>query len=468
MGAGAYFRDADDYHDWWFYSNTALGAASAGETYKKLHEQLSEAGANAVIAWRFLDENKRGIDLALWRRAFVFGHVGLQVSLTLKALEAIGAVGVAHALRTAPPQRSIIDRAQEVAQAADRDPDAVAKLMQDLRENIAVAASHLLGGVPQGLHPSIPQPKPPEGAESVEEVRRLLDAYVAAHRDDLARDVARHGDPRKRPNFDPDQAADDRADQVRRLNYLSYQRNVIDGLRENLAKLEGFAGRERPESPSLNKALRKVLDDYDGFAKHPPEDLTPEVEAWLRDVERFRAEHPEALSPKASRDDRLLARLAAIGEYEVEYDDDAPTVFWHRPAGLACEWTRLGLVFRIILEHRPEPARIDAALDALCDEYDRLVARWPALLPELTSYILGVSRIMIPDRLHGDELAALQGDDGELDDAKVLASVTRGAISLTRYHDAPPSLEIDFRVTWEDEHPIEVQFDEDGEIYRWF
>jgi hypothetical protein len=466
MGAEAYFKDADDYHDWWFYSDTALGGASAGETYKKLHEQLSEAGANAVIAWRFLDENKRGIDLATWRRAFVFGHVGLQVSLTLKALEAIGAVGVAHALRTAPPRRSLIDRAQEVAQAADRDPDAVAKLMQDLRENIAVAASHLLG-VPQGLHPSIPPPRPPEGAESVEELRRLLDAYVAAHRDDLARDVARHGDQRKRPNFDPDQAADDRAKQGQRLSYLSYQRGEIDGLREKLDRLRSLAGRERPESPRLNKLLRKVLDDHDQFARQPPEDLTPEVEAWLRDVERFRGEHPEVLSPKASQDDRVLARLAAIGEYEVEYDDDAPTLFWHRPAGLPCDWTRLGLLFRIILEHRPEPARIDSALHALCDEYDRLVARWPALLPDLTSYILDDSRTMIPDRLHGDDLAALQGDDGELDDAKVLATVTHGTISLTRYHDAPPSPEINFRVTWEDEHPIEVQFDEDGEIYRW-
>ncbi|HWE40664.1 MAG TPA: hypothetical protein VG406_29230 [Isosphaeraceae bacterium] len=468
MGAGPIFKDAADYHDWWFFSGTALGGASAGETYKKLHEQLSEAGANTVIAARFLDENKRGIDLALWRRAFVFGHVGLQVSLTLRALEAIGAVGVAQALRTAPPQRSVFSRAQEIAQAADRDPDAVANLIKELRENIAVSAAHLLGGVPQGLHPSIPPPNPPEGAESVEEVRRLLDAYVAAHRDDLARDVARHGDPRKRPGFDPDRATDDRSNQVQRLNYLSYQRNAIDGLRENLGKLRGLAARERPESPRLNKALRKVLDDYDQFARHPPEDLTPEVEAWLRDFERFRADHPEVLAPRASQSDRVLARLAAIGDHEVEYDDDAPTVFWRQPAGLPCDWTRLGLLFRIVLDPRPDPARVDSALDALCDAYDRLVARWPTLLPELTRFVVDLSRDMIPDRLDGDDLSALQGDDGALDDAKVLATVTHGTIFLTRYHDAPASIEANFRVTWEDEHPLEVPFDEDGELCRWF
>ena len=48
MSAPAYFKDAADYHDWWFFSGTALGAASPGETFKMLHEQLSEAGANTV------------------------------------------------------------------------------------------------------------------------------------------------------------------------------------------------------------------------------------------------------------------------------------------------------------------------------------------------------------------------------------------------------------------------------------
>ena len=62
-----------------------LRRGEPGATFKMLHEQLSEAGANTVIAVRFLDENERGIDPQFWQRAFVFGHVGLQVSLTLRA-----------------------------------------------------------------------------------------------------------------------------------------------------------------------------------------------------------------------------------------------------------------------------------------------------------------------------------------------------------------------------------------------
>jgi hypothetical protein len=61
MSAPAYSKDAADNHDWWFFSCTALGAMSPGEPFKMLHEQLSEAGANAVIAVRFLDESDRAL-----------------------------------------------------------------------------------------------------------------------------------------------------------------------------------------------------------------------------------------------------------------------------------------------------------------------------------------------------------------------------------------------------------------------
>ena len=79
-----------------------------------LQEQLSEAGATTVIAFRFLDENDRGIDPQLWRRAFVFGQVGLQVSLSLRALEAIGALKVVRTLRSSPGQPSTVSVAQQM------------------------------------------------------------------------------------------------------------------------------------------------------------------------------------------------------------------------------------------------------------------------------------------------------------------------------------------------------------------
>ena len=162
-----------------------------------LHEQLSEAGANTVIAVRFLDENERGIDPQLWQRAFVFGHVGLQVSLTLRALEAIGAGGIVRALRSSPGGPSPVSLAQEMVRSGNYDPGEISGIIKGLRESIAVGISHVVGDVPEGLQAAIPHPRPTEGVETREDLRRLLDAYVAAHQDALTRDVARYSDPRK-------------------------------------------------------------------------------------------------------------------------------------------------------------------------------------------------------------------------------------------------------------------------------
>lgn len=468
MSAPAYFKDAADYHDWWFFSCTALGAVSPGETFKMLHEQLSEAGANTVIAVRFLDENDRGIDPQLWRRAFVFGHVSLQVALTLRALEAIGAVGIVRDLKSSPVQPSPFSLAQKIMRSGNDDPGEISRLIKGLREDLAVGISHVLGSVPDELQAAIPQHRPAEGVETREDVRRLLDAYVAAHQEDLARDVARYGDPRKHPDFDPQGAREDRARRIQRSNYLSYQRNTIDGLREQLDKLDALAEKEPPESPQLNKALRKVLAEYEGFADKPPEDLTHEVQAWLREVERFRDTHPEALEPKASQDERVNARLAAIGPYKVSYDRETPSIRWGKPAGLACDWTDFRLSFNVILEKRPDPSRVASALDALCDECGRLRAHWPELRPGLERHIIDLFRGVISNDLPAGERAAYEDDDGELSAEKILGAVESGAIMLTRHFEEPVHTEIYFGVSWDEEHGVEVQFDEDGEILRWF
>ncbi len=465
--ASAYFKDAADYHDWWFFSGTALGAASAGETFKMLHEQLSEAGANTVIAIRFLDENDRGIDPQLWRRSFVFGHVGLQVTLTLRALEAIGAVGIVRALRSSPVQPSPISLAQEMVRSGNYDPGEISEVTKGLREDLAVGISHVLGGVPDGHQAAIPQTQAAERVETREDVRRLLDAYAAAHRDDLARDVAKYGDPRKHRDFDPQGASEDRARRIKRSNYLRYQRNAFVGLREQLDKLNTLAEKEPPESPKLNKAFRKVLAEYEGFADKPPEDLTHEVQAWLREVERFRDTHLTALEPKASRDERVTAPLAAIGPYEVSYDRETPSIWWDKPAGLACDWADFRLGFNIILEKKPDPSRVASALDALCDECGRLQARWSELCPSLERHVIDLFRGAISNHLPADLRAAYEDLDGQLSAEKILDAVESGTIVLTRHFEEAVHTEIYFAVSWDEEHGVEVQLDEDGKILPW-
>jgi hypothetical protein len=250
---------------------------------------------------------------------------------------------------------------------------------------------------------------------------------------------------------------------------LKYQRGAIDGLREQLDKLNALAEKESPESPRLNKALRKVLAEYARFADEPAEGLTDEIQAWLRAVERFRDAHPDALAPKACQDERVSARLAAIGPYEVLYERETPTVYWDDPAGRACGWTNVRLSFNIVLEKRPGPSIVASALDALCDEWDRFQARWSELRPALERYVLECSRGLISHHryLSAEERSAYEDDEGELSDEKILSAVERGTIQLTRHFEQPVHIELHFRVPWDDEHGIEVQFDADGEILRY-
>ena len=292
MSAPTYFKDAADYRDWWFYSCTALGASSPGETFEMLHQQLSEAGANAVIAARFLEENDRGIDPQLWRRAFVFGQAGLHVSLTSRALEAIGADGIVKALQSPPGEPSLVALVEEMLRSGKYKTWEIPKVVQGIREDIAAGTSHVVSELPEKLRAMVPpaQPRPAEVVESLEDLGRRLDAYVAAHQDELARDVASYGDPRRHPDFDPGRAREDRAQRIKGLNYQQYQNKEIDGIRNHLKKLKALALSEPPVSPRLNEAMRRVLRDYKEFAKHPREGRTPEVESWLREVERYREE----------------------------------------------------------------------------------------------------------------------------------------------------------------------------------
>ena len=180
--------------------------------------------------------------------------MGLQVTLSLQALEAIGAVGIVRALRSSHGEPSFITQAQEMARSGNYDTGELPEIHKGLRENIAIGMSHVLGDIPEGLQAAIPPPRPPEGVETREVLRRLIDAYVAAHQEDLGRDVARYGDSRRHPDFDPQRAGKSRARRINHLNDQGYQRNAIDGLRERLDKLKALAENESPESPRLNKA----------------------------------------------------------------------------------------------------------------------------------------------------------------------------------------------------------------------
>ncbi|WP_165220319.1 hypothetical protein [Aquisphaera insulae] len=457
-----YFRDAADYGEWWFHSGVALGGESAGETFRLLHEQLSEAGACVLVVLRFLDENERGIDPAFWRRTFVFGHVGLQVHHTLRALDAIGATGVVNALKGTTGSPSPFDVARMMIASGDYDSPEVHAMIQDLRTGILAGASHVLGDPPpSGL---LPPPNAPAGAETREEVGRLLEAYCIAHQDDLAADAARHGDPRRSVGFDPQVSAEQRARRIRRLGWLKRQRSEIAILRARLEDLKITASREAPESPRLNTKVRKVLEDYDRYREGAEEDRTPEVAAWIEEVERFRAENPAPFHPRATHDEELARRLAAIGSHDVAYDNFSMSIRWEAPAGLECDGTSMGLVFRRgHFRQRPSELVADQALRALCDAWDELRRRWPPVRDKLRSYLIEDLRRDLR-QLPEDERMVYE-EAGEISAARVFSALTSSRLCLESEPGNPViRMALHAGVAWDEERRLEIPFDREGRL----
>jgi hypothetical protein len=452
--------NAADYFDWWLFSGTGLGTASPGETLKQLHQELSRAGASVVIVSKFLDQNPDVIDVARWRRTEVWGLESVQIQLTAQALEAVGATGTAAAVRGGGRPRP-----------ADQGPpqgQSIPEMMNNLRERIAARFPEMAEGMPEELRAQLPQPRQTDGAETREEIGRLLDEYVTAHREELAGDVARDGDPRQAPGFDRERALEDRARQSRRLFLFRTQRGEVAVLREKLDRLRQRIDADRPDSMPVQRERQRVMEEYRTYAKLDPEDVTAEIRAWLAEVDRLRGQHPDVFRPRATRNEGLEARLAAIGEYRATFRDDSRMVRWPGPAGLVCDWTRFALAFHVsLLGREKDPARIDAAYERLLARWEEFRERFPELEGELKEYVLDLFKQVQAPQLSEEERAAYEDEQGEISDEKVLANV-KGATVTLAHNDGGIEQTVHFDVPWDEEHGVEVQFDEDGEIMRWF
>ena len=454
-----------DYFDWWHYSGTGLGMDSPGETYERLRAELSPAGAVVVIVSRFLVQNPDAIDVARWRRDSVFGRVGTQVALTAEALEAIGASGAARAVREGKGHRPILPDLADLARGGDLDQETARAAIDQLRESIRSRAAMMLGDV-GGITPA----KPTEGVESRDEIGRLLDAFAESHGEELAGDVARHGDPRRAPGFDPDRAMEERAERARTIAFLRYQERELAGLLSDFAAFTAAADEGPPDSERVQNYRRQVMNDYANYAKHPPEKLTPEVGAWLDDVRAFRDARRDVFHPDPTKDARVNARLAAIGPYNISFFMNSPSLTWHDLPALACDWSKLSLHFDAGLrgKREPEPTALAAAFDALADAWDEFRAGFPFLLTELRQYLIDEFRSIRADQLSDEERPEYLGHDREIADGKILEAVEDGSIALQYDRQAGVQTTIHVGVRWDEEHGVELTLDEYGQIQRWF
>jgi hypothetical protein len=476
-----------DYFDWWLFSGTGLGTASPGETLKQLRQELSRAGADVVTVSKFLEQCPDVIDVGRWRRTQVWGLEGVQMDITAAALEAIGARGAAAAVRQggrprpakqaegpserrAAPPHAGTDPREQFLKLFPGAPGggSLPEMINDLRERIVARFPEMAASMPEPLRARPPQPRQTEGAETREEITRLLEDYVSAHRDKLAGDVAEHGDPRQAPGFDRERALEDRARQSKLLYFFRVQRGEVPLLREKLEKLRQRIGTEAPDSVRVQRECQRVMEEYRTYAKHDPEELTAEVREWLAEVDRLREQHPEVFRPRATRNEELHAKLTAIGEYRATFTDESRTVRWASPRGLECDWTRYALVFYLFVSKRErDPALIDAAYEQLLGKWEEFRDRFPELEPELKEYVLELFRKVSADQLGAEERADYEDDDGEISDEKILANVEGASVNLV-HHDGGVEVTVHFGARWDEEHGVEVQFDENGEILRWF
>jgi hypothetical protein len=240
-------------------------------------------------------------------------------------------------------------------------------------------------------------------------------------------------------------------------------------LGEKLERLRQRIATDAPDALPVQRERRQVMKEYRDYSGYDPEDLTPEVRAWLGEVDRLRDEHPDVFRPRATRNEQINAKLAAIGEYRATIEDESRMIRWPNLPGLACAWTTFGLVFYIVLRKREaDSARLDAACERLLAEWERFRPRFPELEPGLKEYVLGLFRSVAAPQLSEDERTAYEDEQGEITDECILADVTGAKVNLVHHPSGEVELSVHFGARWDEEHGVEVRFGPDGEIERWF
>lgn len=460
--------NAAEYFGWWHYSGTGLGTSSPGEMFKQLRQELSRPGANVIIVCQFLVQNPDVIDVDRWRKMEVFGLEGVQVKFTAEALEAVGANGAAQAVRESKGLMAGLPSLAELQTGAVVDQDVLQEAMSNLRAQALLLfpemAEQLSDDVREEMQQRLAQSQQTPGAESADAIAQLLEEYAAGHGEMLQADMDKHGDPRKIADFDPEAFLQEQAQHSERLAGFRDQRGELPLLREKLDQLKKDMAAPSPNFRKVQRQRQKVMQEYRFYADRDPDDLTADLLAWLREVEALRTGHPEVFHPKATQEPELNARLASVGDYELAFHGNEPSLEWDRPNGLPCDWAPLSLVFYVDFDHRPSETELAAGYWELLDAWETLHARWPALEPAVRQYLLDNFRDVYIDQLWDDERAEYEDENGEITDETILANVESGTVALAYNEFEGVSVSIQFDTNWDLEHGVDIELDENGEI----
>ncbi len=439
--------DAAGYTDWCRHAGIYLGNHSHAERYSVYQAKLSFAGLATRIVHDFLEDNAGGIDVAAWRSHCVY-EVGewaaYRVEQTALALEAVGAPRVAARVRTArdtsPFGRLLAGGLDLGAMEQFRESASLPDMMAHFRESVARA---------MGQGPTEPVPPSPD-TESWEQIEHLLARYVEAKQDDLLADVEKYGDPRREPGFDPEM----RQKELAALRHAEWdrgrQKENLAEMQERVAEIEGMLAKKVKRS-RLSTPRRKLLEHYRDYTRRDPGTLIPELREWLPVARAFAERHADLLFPRPTSDAGLLARLAALGEHDVDIHGREVTLSYADPAGLTCGWLSLSL--RVTF-----PAGDDDALRGLLDRLDAAIADFPRRSEGMRQEVLdhfdiyrdwwGAQSIEWSER----------GEDGGPTEAAILAAVEGGRL----HADATGNdggLIVHLSVPWDDEHGLELSLE---------
>jgi hypothetical protein len=231
-----------------------------------------------------------------------------------------------------------------------------------------------------------------------------------------------------------------------------------------LSKLQQEIEQNAPDSLNVQRTRNRLMGEYERYAKYEATEQSADLKNWLEDVRRLREKHPGVFRPRVTRSSELEAKLKAVGDNSVEITDHTRSIHWPRPAGLqSARLPPFGLSFCV----DPDPDRIDRAIGQLLAWYELFRGRFAELEPQICQYVVDFFRNYRESDLMDHEREQYEDDDGDISDAKILASLEGGALELIYHAHEQVERSVHFDVPWDEEHGVEIRFDADGEIEDW-
>ncbi|MDB5385640.1 MAG: hypothetical protein JWM11_1286 [Planctomycetaceae bacterium] len=395
-----------DYADWCLHAGIYTARRNPGDRYRTYREKLSTAGANSLIVESFLDKNEKKIDLVQWRRSEMYsGDIEPMLALTSEALRAVGA-----------------PRLADVAAVIEWQSPPSAEILAKM--------------------------------ETRDEVVGLLEKYVTKHQDELAADVTKFGDVRKRPAFDSDKNLQELQDRQRRIFILARQGQRINEHAEKL-KLLKQSLEQGAVSKSGLKQWKEIRGVYEEYNKSKADDLTPEMAQWRDEFRSIQARYSTILSPPPFKDKDLMIQLTALGTYQSEVEHNDLTIEVDDVKGLECPWGRLSLSFRMPKKKPDEPFKI------LLTTAHSFITTWKLQFDLIKQEILEQFD-NYRSEMDVEELAEYLDDSGVIPEATILANIEGGCLNLSLDEwpgETEPTAEIFCGAAWDSEHGFHMHLD---------